>query len=238
MSKPDLYAVTETTWPSASVERCGPWTIRDGAGGGKRVCAATADGAWGVDDIDAAEAAMTALDQDKLFMLRVGEDELDQALDAHGYRVIDPVWIYSVPVRKLTTEILPHATAMTVWPPLAIQTELWAEGGIGPARLDVMNRCDCPKTSILGRAKDQPAGSAFVACDGDTAMIHAIEVTSALRRLGVARNILRAAAHWAQVQGAQDLTLLVTKANEGANALYASLGFDIVGQYHYRIKKG
>ena len=43
----------------------GPWAIRDGAGGGKRVSAATAEGDWHDADLDLAEAAMAALGQDR-----------------------------------------------------------------------------------------------------------------------------------------------------------------------------
>lgn len=233
----DYYALTEATWPQARTFKAGPWTIRDGAGGGKRVSAATLDGPQDgpIGSIAEAEQAMVELGQGALFMLRDGEDTLDAALGAQGYTVIDPVWIYTAPVEALA-DPLPHATAMQVWPPLAIQAELWAEGGIGPARLAVMDRVQGPKTSILGRAKDQPAGTAFVAIQENSAMIHAIEVSPALRRLGVARNILRCAANWAQDQGAAEIALLVTRANAGANALYTSLGMKIVGHYHYRIK--
>jgi GNAT superfamily N-acetyltransferase len=219
----DYAAVTEATWPSARTWRAGALTLRDGAGGGKRVSAATVDGDWSPEDLTA-----------PLFMIRAGEDALDAALDARGYKVVDPVWVYTAPVDQISQGPLPYATAMACWPPLAIQAELWAQGGIGPERLDVMGRVAGPKTSILGRTKDQPAGTAFVACHADCAMIHAIEVAPALRRHGVARNMLWAAAHWAQSQGATELSLLVTKANAGANALYASLGMQIVGHYHYR----
>ena len=34
-----LFAVMETTWPAASVQQVGPWLIREGQGGGKRVSA-------------------------------------------------------------------------------------------------------------------------------------------------------------------------------------------------------
>jgi GNAT superfamily N-acetyltransferase len=67
-------------------------------------------------------------------------------------------------------------------------------------------------------------------------MIHAVEVRPALRRKGAARQMLNAAAHWAAEQGADRLALAVTEANAGARALYASLGMQPVGQYHYRIK--
>ena len=56
-----LAQVMEATWPAASVVRLGPWAIRDGKGGGKRVSAATAETAWQPDDIAQAEGAMLAL---------------------------------------------------------------------------------------------------------------------------------------------------------------------------------
>ena len=48
------------------------------------------------------------------------------------------------------------------------------------------------------------------------------------------RPFCRAAGAWAQDNGAETLALLVTEANAGARALYASLSMGVVGQYHYR----
>ena len=41
MTPEDLAAVMEATWPAARVWREGPFLCRDGAGGGKRVSAAS-----------------------------------------------------------------------------------------------------------------------------------------------------------------------------------------------------
>ena len=98
-----------------------------------------------------------------------------------------------------------------------------------------MGRVEGAKTAIFGRAKDMPAGAAFVAMDGDIAMIHAVEVLPAYRRQGLARWMMRQAAFWARDHGAAWLSVLCTDANHGAHALYASLGFQPVGQYHYRV---
>lgn len=239
MTLPDaktLYDVLEATWPAATMHRAGPWMIREGAGGGKRVSAATVEADFTEADIASAEDEMQALGQDALFMLRPEDAALDQMLDQQGYRVIDPVDLYVLPVAALTQERLPLVTAFHIWPPLAIMPDLWAEGGIGPARIAVMNRVNVPKTAILARQTDQPAGTAFVAIHDGIAMIHAIEVAPKLRRQGVGTKILRAAAEWAQDNGATHLSLAVTGANTGANALYASLGMTVVGHYHYRIK--
>lgn len=230
-----LYAVTEATWPPASATRAGPWTLRDGAGGGKRVSAATAEGAWGEDDLPAAETAMRLMGQDALFMLRDGETALDDALAARGYDVIDPVNLWVCPVETLTDVPVPRVTAFAIWEPLAIMHDIWAAGGIGPERRAVMERVTGPKTGILGRIADKPAGAAFCAIHGGIAMVHAVEIARDHRRKGLGVWMMRQAAHWARANGANWMSVLCTQANDAANGLYASLGMQVVGQYHYRI---
>lgn len=235
MTPERLAHVAEVTWPPATATRLGPWRLRFGAGGGKRVSAATAEAAAGPGDIPLAEEAMRGLGQDPLFMLRPGEETLDAALADRGYRVVDPVVAYAVPVAGLAAERGPDLSSFHIWPPLAVQRDLWAAGGIGPARLAVMDRVRVPKTAVFGRVSDRPAGSAFVAVDKKVAMVHAIEVAPELRRKAVGRNMLLRAARWAQDQGGETLSLLVTQANAPARSLYSSLGMDVVGEYHYRV---
>lgn len=224
-----LARVMEETWPPAARRRLGPFVLREGAGGGKRVSAASAEGAVTAADLDAAEAAGVGL-----FVLREGEAALDAALAARGYAVVDPVVAYAAPAARLAEPAPPPLSALPHWPPLAITREIWAEAGIGPARVAVMERAAGPKTVILARTNDHPVGVAFVALSGTVAMLHALEVRPAARRQGSANNILRAAAQWALDQGADTLSLVVTVANAPARALYASLGMEVVGQYHYR----
>ena len=232
----DLPALTEATWPPAAARRLGPWTIRDGQGGGQRVSATTLHGPFADTDIEQAEAAMTALGQPALFQVWPGQTALDEALAARGYRIKDPVIAYAAPVAALVDPDLPPLAAFAHWPPLGIAHAIWDEAGIGPARRAVMGRVTGPKTAILGRTGDRAAGVAFAACHGRSAMLHALEVSPALRRQGTAHNIMRGAAAWAQDQGAETLFLLVTEANTAARNLYAFLGMQPVGEYHYRSK--
>lgn len=229
-----LASVMEATWPAAAQHPCGPFLLRDGQGGGKRVSAATAEGNWSGDDIEAAEASMRGMGQDALFLIRAGDDALDQALAERGYRRVDPVVAYAAPATVVAGEGPDHMSTFPHWPPMAIAVDLWAEGGIGAARLAVMQRVAGPKCAILSRANDRPTGVAFVAAQGKVAMLHALEVASRHRRQGSAHNILRAAARWALDQGCDTLSLVVTEANQPARALYASLGMSVVGHYHYR----
>jgi ribosomal protein S18 acetylase RimI-like enzyme len=231
MTPDTLAQVMEATWPPARAWACGPFTLRDGAGGGKRVSAASCDAAWSEADLRAAEAAMAQ----PLFLIRDGDAALDAALGARGYHVVDPVLAYAAPVAALAGDV-PWLTAFAHWPPLAIAGDLWAEGGIGAARVQVMDRVTGQKTAVLARLEDRPAGVAFVALAGEEAMLHALEVRPSHRRRGVAATVLRAAANWAQAQGAVRLSLVVTAQNLAARALYTRAGMQVVGQYHYRMK--
>jgi len=235
MTPEELAQVMDETWPPAAVQTVGPWRIRIGKDGGQRVSAASARGPVTGEDVAVAEAAMQATGQPSLFMIRETDAALDAELAARGYRLHDPVVAYAAPCADLA-QSPPPMTTFAHWPPMAIAVDLWAEGGIGPGRLAVMQRAAGAKTAILSRANDRASGVAFVAVSGNTAMLHALEITPAQRRQGSAQNILQAAALWAQNQGAFTLALMVTRANMPACRLCTSFGMHVVGQYHYRQK--
>lgn len=229
-----FLALTDATWPAVAIHRAGAFLVREGGGGGQRVSSATASGPWSEADIDRAIAMQARLAQTALFLVQPAEAVLDAALAARGLRIKDPVNVYAAPVADLTVEPAVTMTAFTIWPPLAIMRDLWIDGGIGPERVATMERVNGPKTAVLGRANDRASGAAFVAIHEGSAMLHALHVLPGQRRQGSAVKMMRAAAHWAQDQGAERFFVLVTAANAPANALYASLGMQIVGHYHYR----
>ncbi|MGJ8595136.1 GNAT family N-acetyltransferase [Sulfitobacter sp.] len=228
-----LYDVCEATWPPARSWAEGAWTLRDGAGGGKRVSAATALGDVTDSDIPAAEAAMREIGQRPLFMIREGDGALDSMLAARGYELIDEVQLYVAPIDLLTDVPIPRVTCFTIWEPLAIMTEIWAAGGVGSARLDVMERAK-NKTGILARWNEKPGGVAYVGLHDGVTMVHAVEVSPHQRNQGVAQWMMRAAAFWGAKQGATHIAVLCVTENKPANALYTKLGFTPVGTYHYR----
>jgi len=84
--------------------------------------------------------------------------------------------------------------------------DIWAEGGIGPARLDVMRRATCDKTFVMGRIDARASAAAFVGASGGICMAHAVEVLKRERRRGVAERMMRAAAWWGLRQGARPAT--------------------------------
>lgn len=234
MDETRLFAVIDGTWPAARFVTLGPWTLRDGQGGGKRVSAASTDQEVTSEEIGMAEAGMADLGQPPLFMIREGQEALDSTLEARGYGVIDPSVAYAIPAAELDDRPIPRVTVLPHWEPLAIAREIWAEGGIGPARVAVMERAKGPRVALLGRHADKPAGVAYVAVHDGVAMLHALEILPHQRRKGMGQWMMRAAAHWARANDADLLSVICTRANAGANALYASLGMGRVGSYHYR----
>lgn len=229
------FEAIENTWPAARRWQEGAWMLRDGAGGGKRVSAATLIATDEPIDLATAEIAMEQIGQQRLFMVRTDQQDLDALLENSGYRIIDPVNIYTAPVERIAEVAPPRLSAFDLWPPLAIQTEIWAAGGIGPARLDVMARAASPKSALFGRHDGRPAATGFVSIYDSIAMVHALEVRADCRRQGVGRNLTRHAAKWARSNDATCIAVLCTRENEAANGLYTSMGFKQLGGYHYRV---
>ncbi|WP_128254820.1 GNAT family N-acetyltransferase [Falsirhodobacter deserti] len=208
-----LIARMAPTWPPARMWRQGPWMLRDGAGGGGRVSAATLEGEY-----DGAPPP--------LVMVRGDEARLDAALADLGYTVEDESVTYCAPVGGLAGA----SRAVAEWPVPDVTLAMWAlSGKVGPPRLAVMDRVAGRKCVIA-----EEGGAGFVALNGDLAVLHALEVAQTHRRRGIARDLLRGAALWAQQQGAAQLALVVTTANHPARALYVAAGMTECGRYHYR----
>ncbi|SDE70160.1 GNAT family N-acetyltransferase [Limimaricola pyoseonensis] len=219
------FAALAATWPPAASRRCGPVRLRDGAGGGSRVSAATVEDAFDDADLDAAISEMGNEGRAPLFMVRSGEDALDAALAARGFAVKDPTLILAAPLDALAS-----TTPDAHWPPDETDRAIWADGGIGPERITVMQRTPHPRAVLRG-----PDACAFVVCHDEVAMLHALEVAAPARRRGAGRTVMAMAAGWARTQGAAHLALAVTRANAPARALYARLGYAELARYHYRV---
>ncbi len=229
-----LRAALATTWPPAETRRLGPFLLRRGAGGGRRVSAATLEGPLeGADPVAEAEAAMRDWGQRPLFQVWAGDAGLAATLDARGYGHADATRVLVADVAALAA--MPWGpSAIVGTAPIAVMRGIWAAGGIGPDRLAVMARVEGSRAWLLGRLGDRPVAACFVACAGRVAMLHALEVAPAARRRGVGTAMTRGAAAWAALQGAEVLALAVLADNAPASTAYERLGMREVAAYHYR----
>lgn len=233
----DIFEAIDVTWPAEKFLEIPKWKLRRSAKGGKRVSAATAIGAPDISDIKLAENKMAQWHQDKLFMIKKNEIILDEALSASGYRVIDPTNIWSISSKNLSIQKTLPVKAFTIFPPLAIQRELWRANHIPPSRIEIMDRVKTHKTTIFGRINARPAASAFVAVSNKFAMVHALVVDKKCRRQGMGKFVMQKVGSWAYQMGAESVVALCTEKNCSANILYKSLGMQVIGKYHYRVLK-
>jgi GNAT superfamily N-acetyltransferase len=233
----DIFEAIDVTWPAEKFLEIPKWKLRRSAKGGKRVSAATAIGAPDISDIKLAENKMVQWHQDKLFMIKKNEILLDEALSASGYRVIDPTNIWSISLKNLSIQKTLPVKAFTIFPPLAIQREVWRANHIPPSRIEIMDRVKTHKTTIFGRINARPAASAFVAVSNKFAMVHALVVDKKCRRQGMGKFVMQKVGSWAYQMGAESVVALCTEKNCSANILYKSLGMQVIGKYHYRVLK-
>lgn len=241
MNIADLMPVLAASWPAAEVHPVGPFRVPVPDDGGNRVSAARLGDATArsvsEEALAAAQAAMTAQGRRPLFQVLDHQTPLSNMLDAHGYTARDHTDAMVIRAADLAATP-PPVTAFTIWPPLAIQTEIWEAGGIDASRRAIMDRAHCQKITLFGRISDKPAGAAYVGLHGDIAMLHALEIAPVARRKGLAVHMMQTAAKWAADNGAAWLSILVTQQNKAAQGLYTSLGMKPVGTYVYREEAG
>ena len=224
---PALYKATEAAWPSAGTTAQNGWVIKAGAGGGKRVCAAIQTDPNA--DIALAEATIQSLNQPRLFQIRTAEHELDAALNTRGYDLIDRAIFLMAPLSSLTKS----QSDQNVDTPNTTMKKIWADGGVGPERLNVMARATTPKTY----AHIDHQAVAYAAIHENICMAHAVKVSQNHRRQGLGKSIMHQLAGWAKTQGAEFMAVITVMDNIPARTLYQNLGMSEVGHYHYRIKR-
>ena len=225
-SAQDLYDTIDETWAPFAKEIKDGWCIREGRGGGKRVSAANQEHVSA--EIGTAEAAMAALKQPALFMIRDGFPTLEMHLAKRGYSIIDPVVMLARRVADKSSDL----PADFLDKPSSAQLAIWKDAGIDEHRVAVMDRVTGPKTFL-----QTEGATGFVAIHNEIAMVHAVEVDPDRRRKGLGRQLMLAASMWAGMKGAKTVSVIATRQNKPAQALYKGLGYEVIGHYHYRIKR-
>jgi len=238
MNLKDFWNASDVCWPPIKKLEIGPWTIREGGGGGNRVSATSLNNSNSFLDTDivCAEAAMKALSQPYIFLIGKEERELDFTLETLGYNIVTPSVIYGCDIDRVSNFDIPPITTFNVWPPLEIMKKIWIEGGVSESRLSVMERSKGEKTTILGRVSNVVAGCAFVSIYSGISMVHSVLVHPNFRRKGLGRYMLNESAKWASGRGSSYIALQVTEQNNEARSLYKNLGMEVKGSYHYRVK--
>ena len=226
---PRVMAAIRATWPPGELRRIGPFDVPMDRDGTRRSQAARLRAGEAATDGDL--AAIEAARPGGVVGTLVG-DALEERLERLEYAPEGACLLMAGPAAPLA-DPLPHMTGLAHWPPLALCDRLWDETGNGADRRAPMARAPHPKTAVILRAEDRPAGLLFAALDGDCAALHAVATLAHMRRKGVGMLGMRHAARWAAGRGAAWIVLPVETGNAAARGLYEKAGLAGVGAYRY-----
>ncbi|KAH8900712.1 acyl-CoA N-acyltransferase [Thozetella sp. PMI_491] len=237
-----------SAWPSLAQVLDDGWVLRFSKGHSMRANSVNPNyPALGDTDakIARAESWYSAHRLPPLFRLTPLADpsDLDQRLDARGYRLINPgdaFYLASLGVQAAPTLLPENITVKLDAGP----HDGWLQAYLAMAQLET------GRAAALGRVLDavvptarygwlsqdgQPLAAAFAVVQGTMMVTCNVITAPAARRRGLMRALLGRLTGWAIEEGATAGGLFVVGSNKGAAALYRSLGYEELYRYHYRI---
>jgi N-acetylglutamate synthase len=161
----------------------------------------------------------------------------DSVLAAAGYRLIDESFIQVAPIDgrfALDAEVHIASSPSPAW--LAGFAE---QSPVAPPYRETMTRMLTSIAAPVGflSVEDSQGPMAFAigVVDGEHVGIFDVLVAPRARRQGLARRLTQSIGAWGLSQGARLAYLQVVATNSAALPLYASLGFETVYSYSYRV---
>jgi N-acetylglutamate synthase len=163
--------------------------------------------------------------------------ETDQILDAAGYRRIDESHVQSAPLGS--DFVLHPEVRVAPSPSAAWLTGFAALTPVAPQHRETMTRMLTSIAAPVAFASVEDAGGpiafALGVADGEHVGLFDVLVAPRARRQGLARRLTQSIGAWGKAQGARSIYLQVVASNDAALPLYASLGFETVYSYAYRV---
>jgi N-acetylglutamate synthase len=227
-------------WPAEETADIDGWVWRYTGGGSLRANSVSALGFAGR-DVDAAIAEVEwryrARRAPVIFQMspeRMPSD-LDQRLAKCGYRLREPCTTLAKIIDKsvrqppdITIEESPSADWLQIY--LA---------GISPDRRKIapaiLKRVPGPKAFAIARINGEAVSTALGVMDGTVVIAECVSTRADKRRIGSGSTVMRGIEAWGAKHGATIIGLQAVTANKPAQAMYAALGYQKVGEHHYRM---
>ena len=229
-------------WPALEHQNVDGWRWRFTSGGSIRANSVAALDYTGADidrTIDRVEALYHAQGAPSVFTVSDGSTpaDLDARLAERGYvRGDDHV---TMAKSVLPTVAFPPSTVASSSPPPG-----WMDAylsGLSPDRRAIAPRLigNLPKHGVMFVAhmsNESTTSSGLTVIDGPLASIQCMATLRPARGRGGAKAVLAAIEGTALQHGVSTLYLQTGGDNTAARALYAGVGFEIIGRYHTRTK--
>jgi len=243
---PDILAIERATLSAVPAPRVlfeGPFVVRAFLGGTGR-----ANAACGLDPSDDPALAERVC-RIEAFYARLGRlcrfrsTPLDPAglrplLLARGYREADASLVIGGPVGGFARED-PGAEVLASPEAAWMEVLATAEHQVPDRRAEKLAMPDLlgvPAAWVLLRHAGTAAACAFVTADGPLAGLYDLAVRPEMRRLGLGRRVVGAAADWAAARGARFAYAQVAATNAASLALNGGLGLRELYRYSYLLR--
>jgi GNAT superfamily N-acetyltransferase len=229
-------------WPGIETERDGQWVRRAAGGYSKRAnsvqCLDPADGADAAVRIAAARQWFEERGIDPVFRVTpLTAPAILEALRAAGWIFFDHSRTMAMDLAELDAGLDPRAELMAPDDArfLSAQRALqeYDDATVGKLRA-VIAAIAVPATGVVIRAEDgRPVAAALMGIADGIAVAGNVITARAERGRGYGKALMRSALAWAKRAGASFAALNVAADNPPALALYGSLGYAVVYDYHY-----
>lgn len=228
----DFELLMDQAWPAYEREGVDGWTFRYAGGVTKRANSALPWGTPGDPDALIALAEKFYAERGLSCTFSMGRRSmpgLDAMLQERGYRLQDPVAVMHSPASVRAPAA--HVVRVEDEPWDGWMESWWAVDGRYGEGYETARRIAGGVPARYAAVEEDGVALAVGrgVLQGDTVGIYCMATLPHARRRGLARSVLRA------LVGERSAYLVVTRANEAAQAFYASEGFAEVGGYHYRV---
>ncbi|MER5649898.1 GNAT family N-acetyltransferase [Streptosporangium sp. NPDC002524] len=233
--------LVDRAWPALQRVDAGSWTLRAADGVTKRANSVLPLGEPEdlLTGIEGAEKFYADRGLPCVFSVGGGATPgLDAALEARGYRVVDPTLVMTarlVPGEPGGREEAGEKVELAEAPSQAWLDAWWSvDGRFGGDGLATAARILTGVPAVYASLGREAVGRGVV--QGEWFGIYSMAVLPHARRRGHGREVLRALLSHARAQGTQRAYLVVVESNTAARALYERQGFTVAGRYHYRVR--
>lgn len=228
-------------WPALETRTHGGWVQRLSDGYTKRANSINAleEGAVFTEQVkNALEVPYRERGQPAIWRLTpLAPPETDRALAAAGYRRIDESLVQEAPLGEpfaMDPEVRIAAAPSPAW-----LAGFAALSPVAPRHRQTMARMLGAIAAPVGFASvddaEGPMAFALGVVDGEHVGLFDVLVAPRARRRGLARRLTQSIGAWGRGHGAASIYLQVVAANDAVLPLYASLGFETVYSYAYRV---
>ena len=229
-------------WPALKNRDIDGWLWRYSGGGSQRANSVSPIAFHGTDveeAIDEAERlyfSQSAASRFRVFDTLSQPADLDQRLEARGYKITESVLTLAKRVGACSS-------------PLDVRfldqpSDGWMEVYLSniaadrrPAAPSLLALVPQPRTYFTVEVDGQVISTGLGVRCGNVVIAECIGTRQEARRTGGASRVMTALEAWAKVQGASIVALQAVTTNFPAQQLYAALGYTKIGGLHYRVRE-